>query len=186
MSLFPEAVRSLYGAYRLALFDRRGHDYFDISVSGFWRSFMVAIYIAPFFVLLLIGQVGHGQVEISLGRFFALELSSYALTWLAFPVIMESLTRSLNCRDKFLAFMVAFNWSALLQNLVVILPILAGYYGILPKDSAQVLTMTLFLWTRLYAAFIAKTALDVSVITACGIVLLDVLLSLFLATIIAG
>ena len=37
-----EVSYGLFGAWRLAHLDRRGMEYFDTSIDGFWRSFWAA------------------------------------------------------------------------------------------------------------------------------------------------
>ena len=41
-------IRSIYGAWRLALLDPSGLNWFDVSIEGFWRSFFAAAIVAPF------------------------------------------------------------------------------------------------------------------------------------------
>lgn len=186
MNALPGAARALYGAYRLALFDRAGHDYFEPSISGFWRSFYAAFAIAPLYLLMLVAQATAGLVESPFGQYLALELSAYALSWLAFPVVMEWLSRTLGCRDKYIKFMIAYNWAMVPQYILFIGVITLGLVGVLPMEISQTLTTVLFIWTLIYAGFIVKTALEIPFVTAGGVVFLDLLLGLFLNRAITG
>lgn len=186
MSALPDAARALYGAYRLALFDRTGHDYFDISTNGFWRSFQIAIAIAPLYLVMLLAQDAAGLVEVPFGQYLALELSAYTLSWLAFPVVMEWLSRTLGCRERFVGFIVAYNWAMVPQYVLFIGIITLGLIGVLPMEISQTLTTMLFIWTLIYAGFIVKTALEVPLLTTAGIVFLDLLLGLLLNRTITG
>ena len=47
MPSLQEITASIYGAWRLALLDRSGMNWFNHSIEGFWRSFFVALLIAP-------------------------------------------------------------------------------------------------------------------------------------------
>jgi hypothetical protein len=186
MSALPDVMRALYGAYRLARFDGGGLAYFDATPNGFWRSFLAAFAIAPLYLIMLAAQVHAGMTDIPVGRFLGLELSAYFLSWLVFPVLMEWLTRTLGCRDRYIAFIVAYNWAMVPQYVMFINVITLGLVGILPDAVSQGLTTVLFVWTLLYAGYIAKTALEVPVVTACGIVFVDFLLGLFLNQLITG
>jgi hypothetical protein len=171
-----ELVASLYGAYRLARFDPRGLGFFDSSPAGARRSFFAAGIVAPFYTLMLVvGRPDGGDVDLL--RFGVVEGIAYVLSWVAYPVMVEWLTRLLGCRERFKAYLVAYNWSMVLQNAVVFpITMLAGL-GVLPLQVGQVLWFGVFLLILLYVGFIARAALEVTPATAAGLVLLDVLLS---------
>lgn len=172
----PELVASLYGAYRLARFDPLGLDFFDSSPAGARRSFFAAAIVAPFYALMLaVGQPGSDDVDpLRLG---VVQGIAYVLSWVAYPVLVEWLTRLLGCRERFETYLVAYNWSMVLQNAVVFpITMLAGL-GVLPLQVGQLLWFCIFLLILLYVGFIARAALEVTPATAAGLVLLDVLLS---------
>jgi hypothetical protein len=171
-----ELVASLYGAYRLARFDPRGLGFFDTSPAGARRSFFAAAIVAPFYALMLVvGGPDGGDVDPL--RFGVVEGIAYVLSWVAYPVLVEWLTRLLGCRERFETYLVAYNWSMVLQNAVVFpITMLAGL-GVLPLQVGQLPWLGVFLLILLYVGFIARTALEVPPATAAGLVLLDVLLS---------
>lgn len=179
-----ELVASIYGAYRLARFDASGLGYFDTSPAGARRSFYAAAMVAPFYALMLaVGGVPEGTNPL---RFAVVEAIAYVLSWVAYPVLVEALTRSLGCRDRFDGYLTAYNWSMVLQSAAFLpVTVLAGL-GILPAQVVQVLWFGIFLAVLLYVGFIARTALEVTPITAAGLVLLDVLLSAFIDGVGAG
>ena len=186
MNVPNDVARALYGAYRLALFDKKGHNFFDTSDHGFWRSFHVAFAIAPLYLVMLGAQAFAGLVEKPLGRYLALELSAYALSWLVFPVVMEWLSRTLGCRDKYVGFIVAYNWAMVPQYVLFIGILSLGLVGVIPMDVSQSLTTLIFFWTLIYAGFVIKTALEVPLMTTAGIIFLDLLLSLVLNKAVTG
>ncbi len=181
-----DIVRALYGAWRLALFDPKGHTFFDISTAGFWRSFQAALVIAPLFILLIIGRYVADQIETPFARYLPVELSAYTLSWLVFPVVTEWLTRTLGCRDRFIGFIIAYNWAMVPQYLIFSVVILLGLTGLIPADTADGIALILLIWTFVFNGFICKTALDVPVSTAAGVVFLDFLLGLTLDLVITG
>ena len=186
MISLADVMRSLYGAYRLALFDPTGHAFVDKTIPGFWRSFQAALLVAPLFLLLIIARYSADQIEAPLGRYIPIELSAYTLSWLVFPFVMEWLSRTLGCRDRFVGFIVAYNWAMVPQYAIFSVIILLGLVGVIPADFADSLALILLIWTFIYNGFIGKTALDVPVSTAVGIVFLDFLLGLILDLVITG
>ena len=53
--MLSEATRSIHGAWRIALMDRNALSYFNVTIDGFWRSFVA------------LGVVAHGAVLAALG-----------------------------------------------------------------------------------------------------------------------
>jgi len=178
MASLAEILRSLFGAYRLARFDPAGLGFFDNTVGGFWRSFTAAFMIAPFLLLLLLTRYASASDDVFLFRYLSLEVISYAISWVAFPLIMDGVSRSLDREKKFLPFMVAYNWSMIPQNMAYIIVVLLGFAGIFSEGTTNALIMIVLIWSFAYTGFIAQIALDVRPMTAGGIVVLDFLLSL--------
>jgi hypothetical protein len=119
-------------------------------------------------------------------RFGLVESIAYVLSWVAYPVVVEWLTRRLGCRDRFEGYLAAYNWSMVLQNAAVFpITILVGL-GLLPLPVGQLLWFGVFLAILLYVFLIARTALAVPTGTAAGLVLLDVLLSALIDGVAAG
>lgn len=171
-----ELVASLYGAYRLARFDPRGLEFFDGSPAGARRSFFAAAIVAPFYALMLaVGHPGNGDIDPL--RIGVVETIAYVLSWVAYPVLVEWLTRLLGCRKRFEKYLAAYNWSMVLQNAVVLPTAVLVGLGVLPMQVGQVLWFCIFLLILLYVGFIARAALEVTPATTAGLVLLDVLLS---------
>jgi hypothetical protein len=87
------AAWALAGAMKLARFDASGMNHFEISTEGFWRSFLAAAIVAPFFGMLLIlrhfDADGGGQFLHNL----ILEFETYAISWLVFPLVMAGFTQ---------------------------------------------------------------------------------------------
>jgi len=185
MRFMPPArdiAAALYGAYRLARYDVSGHKYFDVSNAGFWRSFFAAVLIAPFYFLLLYLRFA-GFADVPAIRFFALEFIAYVIAWVAFPLFMASLVREINVEKNYVPFIVAYNWSAVLQN-ALFLPIeILALAGVLPVDAANLLGLLAIAAIVAYIWFIIRTALGVTGAMAAGIVAVDFLISILINTI---
>lgn len=174
-----EVITSLYGAWRLARLDRGGLAFFDGSAPGARRSFFAAVLVAPFFALMLASGASDAGRAHSV-RYAIVEAIAYVVTWTAYPVLLEWLTRLLGCRDRFEGYLTAYNWSMVLQNAALLpIGILAGL-GALPAEPAQLVWLIVFVLVLAYLFFVARVGLDVSPATAAGIVVVDVLLSVLI------
>jgi hypothetical protein len=180
-----EAIVSLYGAWRLARLDTRGFELFDKTPAGAMRSFYAAVLVAPMYaaVALMLPAAHDGSGGL---RWLLVETIAYVVSWLAYPVIAEQLTRTMECRERFEGYLSAYNWSMVLQN-AVLLP-LAGLTALdaLPADLMQILWLVAIVAIMGYLWFIARTALEVGAFVAAGLVLLDELLSLLIDGIAKG
>ncbi len=180
MPTLQETVKSIYGAYRLARLDAAGMSYFDTSVAGFWQSFFAAVIIAPFYALLLAIRFPIIAADADPTRFVLTESIAYVVSWTAYPLVMASLTRMLGCWDRFPSYIVAYNWSMVLQIALVLVVALLSTTGIVPKEAGQFLSLVIYVMVLAYIWFIAKAALGVPALTAGGIVTLDLALSYFI------
>ena len=181
-----EAVRSLYGAYRLARFDADGLKYFNPTLSGFWRSFFAAVLVAPLFMV--IAALRYAEITadeaVTTGPVYYLivEMLTYVIGWLAFPVVMLNLAPMLDRKAHYCRYFTAYNWAAVWQHAVYLPVGILSLAGILPAELAAFLSMVVVMWTLTYAGFIATHALDVPPLTAAGLVLVD----FFIGVLIAG
>src|SRR5579871_4694246 len=139
MTLPPwvEVQLAMGGALRLACGDRRGLGFFDASIEGFWRSFRAAAICYPLYLLLLVFDLEpsvwqrHGAVTIVSVRTIA-----YVIAWVGYPLLALPLTRWLGREQRFLAFMVAYNWSQVPQTLLFVLIGIDAATGLLPASGA--------------------------------------------------
>ncbi|NQU61672.1 MAG: hypothetical protein HQ512_11130 [Rhodospirillales bacterium] len=175
-----EIVSALYGAYRLARFDPSGLDYFDQSIAGFWRSFFAAVLIAPVYLFLLMIRYSKFTEDVWLFRFLAIETIVYVIAWVTFPLAMVYLAKAFEREEFYIRFIVAYNWAGVLQN-AIYLPIgILGTAGLVSLDNANAMGLVALSLILIYNGFIARTALNVSVGAAAGLVGLDFLISVFL------
>lgn len=175
-----EAATSLYGAYRLARFDARGMTYFETSLGGFWRSFYAAVIVAPMFAVLLVMRYAAGGVAVGGVRFAVVEAIAYVIAWVAFPLVMVSLARLLKREERYLGYIVAYNWASVLQNGLYLPLVMLGMAGVIPAETVGPLSLIALSLILVYGWFIAKVALDVGAGTAVALVALDLVLSVFI------
>ena len=175
-----ESARALYGAYRLASLDSSGMNYFRNTRGAFWRSFNAALIIAPFYAGLLIMRYTMGEVSTTALRFISIEAISYIIAWVAFPVVVDLLITAMSRREKYIRFITAYNWAAVLQNLLYLPLAMLSVNGVLPPSSAGFLGLIILMLFMVYIWFITKAALDISGGQAATIVAVDFTLSLLI------
>lgn len=176
---------ALAGAMQLARGDAGGLVWFDSSIDGFWRSFRAAVICYPLYLVLLTFRLTVAQLQASsLGRIVAVETIGYAIAWVAFPLLILPLVRLLDRENRFLLFMVAYNWSQVPQTMLFVLLAIAG--AMVPNGLAQVAEIGGAITVLVYEWFIARSALQVASPQAVLIVLLDVLLGSVLTRITEG
>lgn len=180
-----ELLQALYGAWRLARLDRQAMHYFDLSHRGVWRSFWAAVYTYPGFLLLLWLRLDAPTIAQSgLGRILLVESIGYVAAWCAFPLAAIGICRWLGREDEGFDFVIAYNWSQVLQTAFFVLVALIG----LPlSDSAALVLARIGLIAMLgYEWFIALVAIGAGGWVAAGMVVLDVVLGSFIVVITAS
>jgi hypothetical protein len=167
-----EIARAWQGAWRLAHADPNGLACFDDTVEAFWRSFRAAAIIAPGQVALLAVQYSISPPAVGWSRVAAVELVEYIVGWLAYPVAMHAVCRAIGCEGRFLRYIVAYNWSTLLQMAFFLGLALIAYSGVLGGAGGFLLIIAVIA-VLLYCWFIARIGLQVGPLSAAAIVLLD-------------
>jgi len=175
-----EAVSALYGAYRLARFDRGGMAYFDSTIEGFWKSFFAAVLVAPLYILLLGVRLQASEVPHPVVRYLAVELTAYVIAWVVFPLAMVTVARVIDREARYFAFIVAYNWAAVWQNLLHLSVAIAIMGGLLPQPAGDAIAYIVLVAVLIYSWFIARTALDVPAPLAAALVALDLVLGILI------
>jgi len=181
-----EAVSALYGAFRLARLDPSGLDFFDNSVRGFWNSFFAAVLVLPFYLVLTAMRHSVLETAVPFGRFFAIEMIAYVIAWVAFPLVMASLTRTLEREDRYIRYIVAYNWAAVWQNALYMPVAMLSVGGVLAPAGANALGFLALALIVIYVWFVTRTALKVTAGMAAGIVGIDFLLSILINSVASG
>ncbi len=181
-------------AIRVARFEKDSVGDFDQSFDGFFRSFFGIVLCAPFFVLVLFAErriaanapiempeVSFPQLPPANLSFFLLESANYLTNWILFPLAMVFLARLLGAGQRYVPFIVAFNWTSCVLFALSAIPSLLYLVGVVPISGAIVLYYPVVLFAIVYHWKVAHEGLDISGLNAAGIVLFDIILSLFIA-----
>src|SRR5271155_3723955 len=175
---WSEVQLAVGGALRLAIGDRRGLAVFDASIDGFWGSFRAALICYPLGLLLVSFRVPGTQWEASgVAPILVVETIAYVISWVAFPLLILPVARQLGRGDRFLGFMVAYNWSQIPQAVLVVLVALDGAMGLMPSSEASLALLLAVIATLVYEWYIARVALAVTGAQATLVVIIDLLLS---------
>ncbi|MBI4184619.1 MAG: hypothetical protein HY521_11550 [Proteobacteria bacterium] len=181
-----EAASAIFGAWRLACRDAGGMAFFDASIEGFWKSFYAALFVAPGYLFLKLLALSGAGPDFPLARFLALQSIAYVTGWVAFPLAMNYVADALQRRGRYLAFIVAFNWSNVLQMALLVLIAVMTAAGVLPGGLGMFATLIATFAIIYYEWFIARTALDLNGGQAGIVVAVDILLGILINAIAAG
>jgi hypothetical protein len=177
-SAWTEVQTAVGGALRLAIGDRRGLKFFDVSIDGFWRSFRAGLICYPLYLVLVSFRVTAAQWETSgFAPILLIETIAYVISWVAYPLLILPVSRQLRRADRFLAFMVAYNWSQIPQTAVFVLVGLDGASGLQSSSGAHLAGLLAAIAALVYEWYIARVALAVTGTQATLVVIIDLLLS---------
>jgi len=176
MSFLGEMLNGLYGAYRLLRLDPRGMAFFNISEEGFWNSFKAAAIVFPLFSLLILVRYATDTIATPLWRYISIETIAYVIGWIAFPVVMAGVCRQYQRADRYVGFVTAYNWAAVLQNAIYLPIAILSVSGRITTGGGLLVLVTMAV-IIVYNWFIAKTALEISAPAAAGVVIIDFIVS---------
>lgn len=176
MPFLGEMLNAIYGAYRLIRLDPRGMSYFNVSEQGFWDSFKAAAVIFPLFSLLILVRYASSDIETPLWRYLSIELIAYVIGWVAFPVLMIGVCQQFQRTHRYIGYIIAYNWAAVLQNAIYLPIAILSVSGQIANGGGLLVLMTMVV-IIVYNWFIAKTALGISAPAAIGIVVIDFIVS---------
>ena len=174
MLTLAEIGPALYGAWRLAHLDPDGMRYFDSSVTGFWRSFRVAVLAAPLWIIIL--AVSPLPATGGWFRLVVAETIGYVIQWVAFPLAAFYLTYLTDRRREYFVFITALNWASLIQLGVQMPADVLANVPLMPADLGTILIWGAQLAALVYEWFITRTALRLSGFGAIGFVVVDFLI----------
>lgn len=176
-----EILQAFTGAFLLARLDVRGMGLFDLSMTGFWRSFFAPVLVAPVYLLTVplrqSAERTPDLAEIPLGRLFLLESLDYVIAWLAFPVVMVLVAKWLDLGERYAGYIVAYNWCQALALLALTPLMVLDGTGLAPPLTGLVMFVAVLAVTY-YSWFVAKTALAITWHLAVALVLLDIICTL--------
>lgn len=193
MLTLTDMRNALTGSFLLARRDTSGLRFFDVSLDGFWRSFLVIIPIAPFYVwyaiqeIQLVAELGTKSVYLVVNAgFIALKVILLVLDWFIFPIVMIFITRLVLAWPRYIAFIAVYNWSSLFLVTILIPPALLYASGLITAETATFINLFFAVFVLYFRWYTARSVLETDVIASALIVVLDLTLSLLVNGLFTG
>jgi hypothetical protein len=179
---FVEIGYAVRGLWRLLQFDPSGLEYFDRSIAGFWRSFRVALLIAPIYALLIPYELEMIQPTVGWQRVMLIEILFYVVAWLLYPTAVYEICRWTNRGAEYPGYIVVYNWSTIVLVSAKILVWIPTFAGITTPNSSDVFEYLIFHIFLIFLWFLARAALKTDALSAIGLVFVDYVLNYSLST----
>lgn len=178
-----EVMYALAGIGRLARFDRRGLTYFDQSIQGFWRSFSVALLIAPLHGLLIPQRLEAMKPTVGWSQVMAIEVLTYVIRWLLYPAVAFEMCRWLKRQSEYPGYITIYNWSSVLFVAAQVMAWLPSMAGLTTAEFSENLHTAAYCLMQIYWWFIAREALKIDGVVAVGVVFINFVLTLGLSAV---
>lgn len=179
-----EIARALTGSWLLLQNRPEGLRWFDRSIEGFWRSFGVFFLLLPFFWINELAEKKQILENAELaaeffpnGTFWAVQMTTLALDWTVFPIVLASLAGPVGISKNYVSFIVVRNWSSILVSIAYMLAGLLYLLGIVSSEFLDLITLSLMGVALWYSFNIARIALQTGLSVTLGVVVLELVLS---------
>ncbi|HJS31041.1 MAG TPA: hypothetical protein VJ924_03530, partial [Alphaproteobacteria bacterium] len=143
-------------------------------------SFFAAVIAFPGYVVLVLARIGDQLTADGALHALTLEVLAYAIGWTAFPLAAFYAVRLFDRERRFIGYIVAYNWAAVLQVGLYVPTVLLVSFGVFPKPFDTVIALVVTIAVMVYQYYIARVALEVMPAQAVGFVALDLVISLVL------
>ncbi len=173
-----EIAAALYGAFVLARFDVRGMQHFDVSLQGFWRSFFALVLVLPFGLYSLVQN--YPETEASPMWVVLIVAAYYVIDWISFPLVMIPIARRMGLSQTYIPFIIASNWSTVIQSALFFLLSVVVQTNVLPLLAMQMISLMIPIYAFMYQVFVVRVALAASALLAVAVTLLNFVLSYWL------
>jgi hypothetical protein len=179
----PSIRENLAGAWMVMNGNPAGLARLDVSVNGFWRSFAAIFLLAPYLVLGFIDQTklqesSDPALAATASDNVGLQLVATGVDWLVFPLVFALLARPLGVADRYVPFIVARNWAAVIASTFFAVVTVAHLFGLASDAALPYLLIIVLGVTLRFSYLLIRATLGVPVAVAVPIVFLDILLSL--------
>ncbi len=174
---FAELVKALYGTVLLARRHPDAAAMFNRTPEGFWNSLFAAVLALPAHAAIVArGMAYTGRTEY--GPLDAvIDLMIYAIVWLAWPVLMAGVSSALGRGERFIDYIVPYNWVSAPIAYMFAAASLTGLYGVAPPGVEAVVTALCYTAATLMFVEVARRQLGLGIIMSFAIVVLDFVFS---------
>ena len=184
MPSWNEIKSSIYGAWRIALLDPGALRHFNVSIEGFWQSF-IAIPIAfaitrPKYLLGGDADQGDEIERLSTDGDFIVTLIFGLIGWIVFVVVMVWITKLLNLTATYVQYIIVWNWGSVVST-AFMLPVSILAHLRDPADGMTYVLTIVFSFVLLYYSFrVARVGLGCAAAVAIGITAFELVLNLLI------
>ena len=177
-----EIAHGVSGAWRLMWGDGGGLYMLDRTIEGFWRSFRVAILIAPLQVLC--SMIDYERVETVApdSLIVLVEALRYIIAWTAFPVLLLEIARRFGWSARYIGAVVAMNWANV--PVTILWTMVAALGGIAPSWLVHALSLLLTGLSVYWVVRILRGSLSIGIGQAIALALLALWLGITLMIIV--
>lgn len=177
MTLFEDARTAIPAAIKLFRFDAEGMSGFDLSMDGFWRSFLVFFPVSLIYIFLLQSELGYVQSLPEGGGleplvYYGWKAIALIVDWLAFPLMMVPVTRMVGLGHRYVPVVVAINWIGLIAVSLWAIPSTLLAFGLSGEGFAAILSLIVFGYVVAVTGFTIRVALQTDAVTAVAITVL--------------
>jgi hypothetical protein len=181
MPPFAEIRYAVRGLWRLLQFDPSGLEFFDRSIAGFWRSFRVALLIAPFYALPIPYKLAMISPTAAWQQIMLVQILTYVVAWFLYPVVAYELCRWLRREEEYVGYIVTYNWSATILATADVLVWLPTFAGMTAPDTSAALGTVAYYAFFIYLWFLTRIALKIDSASAVGLMFVDYVLTFVLS-----
>ncbi len=179
-----EIVYALYGAWRLLLLDASGMRFFNITVEGFWRSFVAIALVMPVYAANSLASYGTVETDLSPGGWVAFRSLQVVISWTVYVLTMSVVTRVLGRFDNYAGLIIAMNWMAVPQSVIFMTSAILSL--IVPRDVAAFIEFVVLCVMLFYDAYVARVALEINLAQAIGVAIIGLLIMLLVLGLMIG
>lgn len=170
-----EILKALYGLFLFSRLHPAAPTLFDRTVDGFWKSLFAAVLVLPPHILMTMRIVEEAPETVPYGFGDAVtDLLIYIIVWLAYPVLMIPVTKVIGRNERFLDYIVPYNWAMVPVGYLLGVVTALGTFGYVTRDTEINLFIIAYAVMTLFLAELARRQLQVGPFLAFGIVILDI------------
>jgi hypothetical protein len=168
-----DIIRGVWGAWRLAKRDTGGMAMFDISPDGAAKSFVAAVLAFPAYMAMEAFQLGNDWALLFQAVPLAISILGFVAIWLLMPAALTWILPWLDRGRRLPETIVALNWAALLMTFAQLVLVALAAAGLFPGPLAIVAGVVVAVGCYLYEGFVLRTAAEIDVSYAAGLVVFD-------------
>ena len=144
------------GAWKLFRRDPSGVLVFGTTPAAFWQSFWCAAIVAPAFVVLLLLIPDPFRIDASVHRTIVVEAIAYSIGWTAWPLAAHWISGIAGFRDRYIPYIVAYNWSSGPQLFLLLSVFTLGALFNAPPSLIALVNLVAVVWLLAYHGYIVR------------------------------